>query len=96
MIYTIFTGRRNSWHILRYHWDLTSDEFCHVSSLEGDEVFWVGLVIVEDHKHGGRLLVVHHTVKAVGGVRASRRWGLHGRATDGVTAGQDTSDIHSP
>lgn len=38
------------------------------SSAEGDEVFWVGLVIMEDHKHGRLLLVVHQTVEAVGGV----------------------------
>lgn len=43
-------------------------DFSQFCSVEGDEVFRVGLVIVEDHKHGGLLLVVHHTVEAVGGV----------------------------
>lgn len=64
-----------------------------LSSAEGDEVFWVGLVIVEDHKHGGLLLVVHHTVEAVGGVWGSRRGAYRGLITDCVTAGQDTGNI---
>lgn len=87
------TESKSVWHILRYNYFwyyLTCNQFY---SVEGDEVFWVGLVIVEDHKHGGLLQVVHQTVEAVGGVWASGRGAFQGRITECVTAGQDTSHV---
>ncbi|KAK2899962.1 hypothetical protein Q8A73_013091 [Channa argus] len=44
----------------------------HYSPHTGDEVFWVGLVIMEDDKHGGLLLVVDQTIVAVSRISASR------------------------
>lgn len=63
-------------------------------SFEGNEVFWVGLIIMKDNEHGGLLLVVYQTVEAVGRVRTSRRRGYHGGITDCITACKDTSNIH--
>lgn len=90
------TENRHLRHILIYHCTVLNHDLSQIYLVEGDEVFWVGLVIVEDHEHGGLLLVVHHTVIAVGGVWASRRGGFQRRRTDFVTAGQDTSNIQPP
>ena len=63
---------------------------------EGDEVFWVGLVVVEHYKHVGTLLDVHQAVEAVRGVRATRRRGVHLSSAHRVSTGQDTGDVQAP
>lgn len=63
------TQSRNIYSIVHF-FDPTvlMHDFPQSFSLEGNEVFWVGLVIMEDHKHAGLLLVVHQTVVAVSGI----------------------------
>lgn len=61
---------------------------------KGDAVFRVGLIIMEDDKHGGLLLVVHQAVKAVSRVSGGAwRRGFHGQMTNGVAASEDSSPV---
>ena len=69
--------------------------FLQPPSLEGDEVVWVRLVVVEHNIHLGIVYFVHHTVTAVVWLTVSaRRRNLHVAASLSVDASQDSGHKH--
>lgn len=64
-------------------------------SLEGDEVVWVGLAIVEHNIHVGVVYIIHYAVEAVVGLQApARRRNPHVALTQSVVASQDSGHKH--
>ena len=60
-------------------------------SLEGDEVVWVRLVVMEHNIHPGVVYSVHHTVIAVVGLTVTAwRRNLHVAASQSGDASQDS------
>lgn len=69
--------------------------FLNMCLTKGDEVVWVGLVIVEHNKHGGVVDIIHQAVVAVIGLLAvARRRHPHVVTAQSEKACQDSGHEH--
>jgi len=63
-------------------------------SLECNQVFWIGLGVMEDHKHAWCAHLIHNAVVYFIGVAPLGRRCNHVRLSDGEVPRQHTAEVH--
>lgn len=64
-------------------------------SLEGDQIFRIGLAVMEDNEHVGSGDIVHDTVILLNRDGALGRWCDHILLSSGVIPGQHSTEVHA-